>query len=495
MRSSLKQSLILKALCYVLIPICIISIIVSIIYTAWLAENEDMKTANSVEETNAFADNYISDMYNMIENIENRRYYFSKYTDSIYMAHSYYRSSDVIKFVVVDKDTGIAYTNLDLTGNIYIIDDLKEKLLEDNAKYCNYNCETKQLDTNINNMRISKLTLSYLSESLEKHPSFEIYTVANESKSIYNEYYIQKIAFDICKTLGDLPIIMIPFLIVLTIVMSVYLLLSVGHKRDYTGIYLNRFDKLPIEITSIITIMALISIFMIFSYVFNANDSYNVTTNIIFLIIEISMLTILYALTALISTTVIKKIKSHTLWKSSLICKFINSIQRMLKAITYNIDTNIKIIVAFIGTILLSIILISIGEIFILVVLMFWAFILYGIIKKVNEFKKIKEALEKIYKGKTDIVLKEDDFKGDLKEISKYINDIQSGFSNAINEKLKSERMKTELITNVSHDIKTPLTSIINYVDLLKTEEINNEKAKEYIGILERKITKVEKIN
>ena len=57
-----------------------------------------------------------------------------------------------------------------------------------------------------------------------------------------------------------------------------------------------------------------------------------------------------------------------------------------------------------------------------------------------------------------------------------YVNDIASGFSNAISESLKSERLKTELITNVSHDIKTPLTSIINYVDLLKKEDIKMKK-------------------
>lgn len=51
---------------------------------------------------------------------------------------------------------------------------------------------------------------------------------------------------------------------------------------------------------------------------------------------------------------------------------------------------------------------------------------------------------------------------------------------------MKSERFKTELITNVSHDIKTPLTSIINYVDLLEKEEIPNENAKEYLEVLER---------
>ena len=59
---------------------------------------------------------------------------------------------------------------------------------------------------------------------------------------------------------------------------------------------------------------------------------------------------------------------------------------------------------------------------------------------------------------------------------------------------MKSERLKTELITNVSHDIKTPLTSIINYVDLLKTEDIQNEKANEYIKILEQKSQRLKKL-
>ena len=78
--------------------------------------------------------------------------------------------------------------------------------------------------------------------------------------------------------------------------------------------------------------------------------------------------------------------------------------------------------------------------------------------------------------------------------MSIYVNDIASGFSNAISESLKSERLKTELITNVSHDIKTPLTSIINYVDLLKKEDIKNEKVREYIDILDKKSQRLKKL-
>ena len=90
--------------------------------------------------------------------------------------------------------------------------------------------------------------------------------------------------------------------------------------------------------------------------------------------------------------------------------------------------------------------------------------------------------------------LNESELRGALKEMAIYVNDIASGFSNAINESLKSERLKTELITNVSHDIKTPLTSIINYVDLLKKENIQDEKVKEYIDILDKKSQRLKKL-
>ncbi len=82
----------------------------------------------------------------------------------------------------------------------------------------------------------------------------------------------------------------------------------------------------------------------------------------------------------------------------------------------------------------------------------------------------------------------------DLKKHADNLNDIRSGISKAVEEKLKSERFKTELITNVSHDIKTPITSIINYVDFLKREDIQNEKAKEYIEVLDRQSQRMKKL-
>lgn len=99
-----------------------------------------------------------------------------------------------------------------------------------------------------------------------------------------------------------------------------------------------------------------------------------------------------------------------------------------------------------------------------------------------------------MYEGNHPEPLNATDFTNEFENIVMYINDISNGFENAIQEGIKSERLKTELITNVSHDIKTPLTSIINYVDLLKKEEIDNEKAKEYMDVLDNKSQRLKKL-
>ena len=83
---------------------------------------------------------------------------------------------------------------------------------------------------------------------------------------------------------------------------------------------------------------------------------------------------------------------------------------------------------------------------------------------------------------------------GIFKEQGEQINHISDGMTHAIEERMKSERFKTELITNVSHDIKTPLTSIINYVDLLEKEELHNETAQEYLEVLERQSSRLKKL-
>lgn len=122
--------------------------------------------------------------------------------------------------------------------------------------------------------------------------------------------------------------------------------------------------------------------------------------------------------------------------------------------------------------------------------LVIYSIVLFFILRKYyidlqKKYQVLLKATNEIAEGNLDVVITEDvgifeAFKGEIERI-------QSGFKRAVEEELKSQRMKTDLITNVSHDLKTPLTAIITYVNLLKDENLEKEKQTAYVEILERK--------
>ncbi|MEG2869288.1 MAG: sensor histidine kinase, partial [Terrisporobacter sp.] len=109
-----------------------------------------------------------------------------------------------------------------------------------------------------------------------------------------------------------------------------------------------------------------------------------------------------------------------------------------------------------------------------------------------NQYNKLFEATNKIAEGNLDVTI-EDDL-GIFEPFKDEVEKIQSGFKKAVNEEVKSQRMKTELISNVSHDLKTPLTSIITYVDLLKDENLSEEKRAQYLDTLDRKSQRLQEL-
>mgnify|MGYP002559094039 FL=1 len=114
--------------------------------------------------------------------------------------------------------------------------------------------------------------------------------------------------------------------------------------------------------------------------------------------------------------------------------------------------------------------------------------------QKNKEIMRIQEALEAISEGALDTTLNVNEFHGQQKKVAEAVNHIRQGLMSSVNESLKNEKLKADLITNVSHDIKTPLTSIVNYVDLLKRENLENENAKYYIHVLEEKSQRLKQL-
>jgi len=133
----------------------------------------------------------------------------------------------------------------------------------------------------------------------------------------------------------------------------------------------------------------------------------------------------------------------------------------------------------------------------------FWLIIILWILEKLLlipifyqmvKMRELQKAAYELAEGNVNYKVDIEPMFGEVKKHGQYLNRISEGVSKAVNERMKSEHLKTELITNVSHDIKTPLTSIINYADLICKEETDNAKIKEYSDVLYRQSTRLKKL-
>lgn len=124
-----------------------------------------------------------------------------------------------------------------------------------------------------------------------------------------------------------------------------------------------------------------------------------------------------------------------------------------------------------------------------LYLLLYVLVILPYMLGKIGVFHGIRKGVREIAEGQFQTTADVQEVHGSdaLALLAQDINNMRQGYRKALSDQLKSERMRSELITNVSHDLKTPLTSIINYVDLLKKEELPSETANAYIEVLDRK--------
>ena len=157
--------------------------------------------------------------------------------------------------------------------------------------------------------------------------------------------------------------------------------------------------------------------------------------------------------------------------------------------------TSGRMIVAFIGLVLGNYILVAVFSGFgALLALLVDGVVLLYLIRENAGRQVIFDGLARLADGQLDYKIDEKDLTGDNRRMAEAVNHVGDGLQNAVKETLKSERLKADLITNVSHDIKTPLTSIINYVDLLKREDIQDPKIRGYIEVLDNKSKRLKQL-
>lgn len=122
--------------------------------------------------------------------------------------------------------------------------------------------------------------------------------------------------------------------------------------------------------------------------------------------------------------------------------------------------------------------------------LLYMIFVVPFVLRRVSTFNKILKGAEEIASGNFHYLI-ESKGNGKLSELARHMNEMKNGYREMLDQQIKSERLKSELITNVSHDLKTPLTSIINYIDLLGKKELADEEAQQYITVLDRKAARL----
>lgn len=288
------------------------------------------------------------------------------------------------------------------------------------------------------------------------------------------------------------------------LILFIYLMFSAGHKRGEEGIYISRFDKFPIDI--LLVLYGLVIYFVLFladSAQDGIRGNYNTSVIPFFLAFCVFAVAVSVILILVFCITSAVRFKTRTFIKSSLTFIVLSFVLRKIKqffgyfkSIVRKIPTIWKSVLIIFGILAVNLFLFLISFDFRnpILLLAFNLAVSVSAVLFCIMFSDIKSATEKIAQGNTDMKISTAKMLGDLKAHAENINSINDGIAKAVEQKMKSERFKTELITNVSHDIKTPLTSIINYVDLLSKQEINNDTAKGYIEVLSRQSSKLKKL-
>ena len=538
---NIKESILLKFLCYIFIPIMIFILAISVIdvsitsqygqmdgpeeyieteefgreYLMTLISNVQdinhnkrrIKTSSDVSETSEsmsgeeLSDSDIStdletkkqskikeNLYDNYSEIDDESYEHPVYYETIHYSNT--RLSPYINYIIIDKETKNMFTNI--RSNNYPEEINKLKSEKTNWSYQDGNVLTN-IDT-INQESVKYITSSYY--SVDNFEGYEVYSNIDPSSLTYsNSLYVQQVVYDLFKGHENLPTYLIPLTSISTIIMIVYLIWATGHEKGKDEIQLSSIDKISYEFISIvfITIMGIMMSFAIASIESQIPQKILVSVFLICYLIG-------YACLALWVSTTIRRLKAKQFIRSFLtykVCRWIVvTTKKLFRKVTDKQNTNRKITIIYWGFVGISVILACTiwSGIGFLILIAFWGWVYYKLLQYNKKIQKINEALRNIYEGNPNVKLNEEELEGTLKIMAKYINDIAGGFTNAIEQSLKSERLKTELITNVSHDIKTPLTSIINYVDLLKKQEINNAQIEQYIAVLDKKSQRLKKL-
>ena len=407
----------------------------------------------------------------------------------------YTEGSTNLTYLFADKETQTIYTNKKAYSSYAQLEQNLEKIFKEKA-YAVVYPELSECVTNI-----PDADLQVWNHTIDQSFDTKDFVFA---VSVDTKFSVADSMADEAENYETYSKLMFPMLAgaifgsVLWLIGMVWLTVTAGRRPEDEEIHLNGFDRWYTEIAAG-TVIGIWLAGTIISGTLIANSSLgysHVVVTVIVICLICGTYTMAWFLIGYLS--LVRRIKAGTLWKNSLIrtvLKWIGKCSGKLAdfARAFSRNTAEKIKVLLVGGAFLFLQFLIIGcifngaGVFLLALMAVDVAAIIFAIRKADGLDLIMDGLKKISDGELQYKIKTDTLTGKQKVMAEYINNIGSGLDAAVENSLKKERMQTELITNVSHDLKTPLTSIINYVDLMKRENPTDPKIQEYLRILDEK--------
>lgn len=422
-----------------------------------------------------------------------------QYSDASYgekILKTYASGATNVNYIYVDTKSGKVYTNIkDVTSSNYL--KTLDKLTSGAGPFMLIAPDTQDCVLGFSN--ISDWTVSYWQNMLKNTglagENYLYFVSVDKDFPVLDRIKQEKLVYD--KFEPWLVPVMAGSVLALILALAGVVILTIGAGRNNEDkkVHLNFFDRCYTEIVAVVVFMIWL---MGTSVIVQAMDDEEM--RIVWKTIGFGTLGLWFGIWFLAGwLSLVRRIKARSLWRDSLlrhilllVRKCFSKCSNLLVFLGGNMISRVKIILLFGIFIFLQFMFTGMtveggSALSLLLMIVMDCAVLYYLIKKAWGREQIIAGLKKITDGDLQYKIPTEKLSGEQEMVADYINHIGEGLDAAVENSLKNERMKTELITNVSHDIKTPLTSIINYVDLLKRENPEDPKIRGYLEVLENK--------
>lgn len=430
----------------------------------------------------------------------------NNYTDTTDYSSKYdYGNTNINYFVCSDnEEKTIVFNNI--KAKTTKISELKNKIFELSDIYIFYDSKTNTYNTNT---EIKKETVIELLNRYYDDFGENIVVMAGLNKDLNNVhdiYYTSSQKYNLYTSHYWFKIVIIIISGFLTFLFAIILTFKTGIIYDKENSkkthILYSFDKLSIEIRLLILLILTVP------YIILIDNYDSVLSAIIDLYVEDLYICILVCSVVILITGIIiscfyysfiRRLRTKTIYETSITKKLITKFKEYISNISNNKGIFAISLLKILSLTLVNIVMTYLAikfDIYYLLIFVLIFDILAGryIYIKSAERKKILNALTDISGGKINTKIDLENMYGNNRHMAEAVNNIGEAVKIAVDTSMKDEKLKADLITNVSHDLKTPLTSIINYVDLLKKEDISDERVINYINILDEKSQRLKQL-